>query len=53
MSGGSPVEDLKEETNKNDGPYELTKGYEIDFEDDSKYYLNIIIYMKLNLIMKN
>ena len=41
MSGGSPVEDLKEETNKNDGPYELTKGYEIDFEDDSKYHVKI------------
>ena len=45
MSGGSPVEDLKEETNKNDGPYELTKGYEIDFEGDSKYHVKIRLSM--------
>ena len=41
MSSASPVQDLKTETNKNDGPYELTKGYEIDFEDDSKYHVKI------------
>ena len=41
MSSGSPVEELKEETKKNEGPYELTKGYQIDFEDDSKYHVKI------------
>ena len=41
MSSASPVEELKEETKKNEGPYELTKGYEIDFEDDSKYHVKI------------
>ena len=41
MSSASPVQELKNETNKNDGPYELTKGYEIDFEDDSKYHVKI------------
>ena len=41
MSNGSPVEELKEETKNNKGPYELTKGYEIDFEDDSKYHVKI------------
>jgi len=41
MSSASPVEELKEETKKKEGPYELTKGYEIDFEDDSKYHVKI------------
>ena len=42
MSNQSPVEQLKEETNKNqDGPIELTKGYEIDFEDEAKYHVKI------------
>ena len=40
MSSGSPVEEIKDQT-KNDGPYELTKGYQIDFEDDSKYHVKI------------
>ena len=37
----SPLEELKEETKKNESPYELSKGYEIDFEDDSKYHVKI------------
>ena len=41
MSFGSPVEELKEETKKSEVPYELTKGYEIDFEDNSKYHVKI------------
>ena len=41
MSSSSPVQESKTETSKNDGPYELTKGYEIDFEDDSKYHVKI------------
>ena len=41
MSSSVPVEDLKQETNKKEGPYELTKGYEIDFEDESKYHVKI------------
>ena len=41
MSNSVPVEDLKQETKKNEGPYELTKGYEIDFEDESKYHVKI------------
>ena len=41
------VEELKTETKKTEktikteGPYELTKGYEIDFEGDSKYHVKI------------
>jgi len=35
------VEELKEETKKSEVPYELTKGYEIDFEDNSKYHVKI------------
>ena len=41
MSIQSPVEELKTETKKAEGPYELTKGYEIDFEGDSKYHVKI------------
>ena len=41
MSNQSPVEELKTITKKSEGPYELTKGYEIDFEDDSKYHVKI------------
>ena len=38
----SPVEELKTQTKSNEpGPYELTKGYEIDFEGDSKYHVKI------------
>ena len=38
----SPVEELKSQTKNNEaGPYELTKGYEIDFEGDSKYHVKI------------
>ena len=39
----SPVEELKTQTKNNEttGPYELTKGYEIDFEGDSKYHVKI------------
>jgi len=39
----SPVEELKTTTKNNEsqGPYELTKGYEIDFEGDSKYHVKI------------
>ena len=38
----SPVEELKSTTKNNEGgPYELTKGYEIDFEGDSKYHVKI------------
>ena len=39
----SPVEESKTSTknNKSQGPYELTKGYEIDFEGDSKYHVKI------------
>ena len=41
MSNQSPVEELKTITKKSEGPYELTKGYEIDFEGDSKYHVKI------------
>ena len=41
MSNQPPVEELKSVTKKNEGPYELTKGYEIDFEGDSKYHVKI------------
>ena len=41
MSNPNPVEELKSETKKTEGPYELTKGYEIDFEGDSKYHVKI------------
>ena len=41
MSNQSPVEELKTVTKKSEGPYELTKGYEIDFEGDSKYHVKI------------
>ena len=41
MSDASPVQELKDETNKIDGPIELTKGYEIDFEDESKFHVKI------------
>ena len=41
MSNQPPVEELKSVTKKNEGPYELTKGYEIDFESDSKYHVKI------------
>ena len=42
MSVASPVQELKEENSKNDdGPIELTKGYEIDFEDESKIHVKI------------
>ena len=41
MSIQSPVEELKTETKKAEGPYELIKGYEIDFEGDSKYHVKI------------
>ena len=38
----SPVEEVKSSTKNNEGgPYELTKGYEIDFEGDSKYHVKI------------
>ena len=37
----SPVEEVKSSTKNNGGPYELTKGYEIDFEGDSKYHVKI------------
>ena len=39
----SPVEELKTSTKNNEiqGPNELTKGYEIDFEGDSKYRVKI------------
>ena len=39
----SPVEESKTATKNNEsqGPYELTKGYEIDFEGDSKYHVKI------------
>jgi len=35
------IEELKTITKKSEGPYELTKGYEIDFEGDSKYHVKI------------
>ena len=41
MSNQSTVEELKTITKKSEGPYELTKGYEIDFEGDSKYHVKI------------
>ena len=41
MSNQSPVEELKTITKKSEGPYELTKGYENDFEGDSKYHVKI------------
>ncbi len=41
MSNQSPVEELKTVAKKSEGPYELTKGYEIDFEGDSKYHVKI------------
>ena len=41
MTSQSPVEELKTQTKNNEGPYELTKGYEIDFEGDSKYHVKI------------
>ena len=38
----SPVEEVKSSTKNNEGgPYVLTKGYEIDFEGDSKYHVKI------------
>ena len=41
MSSQPPNEEAKSSTKKNEGPYELTKGYEIDFEGDSKYHVKI------------
>ena len=42
MTSQSPMEESKTQTkNNNEGPYELTKGYEIDFEGDSKYHVKI------------
>ena len=41
MSNVQKVEESKADIKKNDGPYELTKGYEIDFEDNSKYHVKI------------
>ena len=41
MSNPPPAEELKSQSKNNEGPYELTKGYEIDFEGDSKYHVKI------------
>ena len=41
MSSGSPTNEVKPQTKNKEGPYELTKGYEIDFEEDSKYHVKI------------
>ena len=41
MSSGSPNNEAKPQTKNKEGPYELTKGYEIDFEEDSKYHVKI------------
>ena len=41
MSNGSPAKEVNPQTKNKDGPYELTKGYEIDFEDDTKYHVKI------------
>ena len=41
MSNNPPANEEKSQEKNKDGPYELTKGYEIDFEDDSKYHVKI------------
>ena len=41
MSNPPPAEESKSQSKNNEGPYELTKGYEIDFEGDSKYHVKI------------
>ena len=41
MTSQTPVEEAKPQSKNNEGPYELTKGYEIDFEGDSKYHVKI------------
>ena len=41
MSSQPPNEEAKSSAKRNEGPYELTKGYEIDFEGDSKYHVKI------------
>ena len=41
MSNNPPAEEQKSQNKKSEGPYELTKGYEIDFEDNSKYHVKI------------
>lgn len=41
MSNQPPAEESKSQSKNNEGPYELTKGYEIDFEGDSKYHVKI------------
>ena len=41
MSNNPPANEEKSQAKSKDGPYELTKGYEIDFEDDSKYHVKI------------
>ena len=41
MTSQTPAEEVKPQSKNNEGPYELTKGYEIDFEGDSKYHVKI------------